>query len=121
MIIFQGDRVLQTKFCITCYMLRFVNNGNMKGMQANVSQQGDSSMTKRYRNKWTLFRKICSEIRSECIKWKVTIPGHSPKTTRGQVLIYQLFALRWWCEDLSQLGNITALAKDHQEFNDTQI
>lgn len=82
----------------------------------------NSGMIKRFRNKWTLFRKICSEIRSECIKWKVNVTGHRPKATRGQILIYQSFALRGWSEDVSQLENTTALGtKDHQEFTDMQI
>lgn len=34
-------------------MLRFINNGNTKSMQTNVSQQGESGKIKKYRNKWT--------------------------------------------------------------------
>lgn len=104
-------------------MLRVVNNGNTKGMSANASQEGESCMIKRYRNKWTWLRKICSELRAECIKWRVNITGHGPETTRGQALIYQSFALCGWSEDLRQLENITALAteEDHQEFNDIEI
>lgn len=97
-----------------------VNNGNTKGMYANVSQQGKSWMIKRYRHKWTLLRKICSEIRSECIKWKANITGHGPRATKGQVLIFQSFALCGWSAGLSQLGN-TALAAADQESNHVQI
>lgn len=60
-------------------MLRFVNNGHTKGMEVNVSQQGKSCMVKRYGNKWTLLRKICSEISLSALSEKqillVMAPG----------------------------------------------
>lgn len=69
-----------------------------------------------------LFQKICSELRSECIKWKVNVTGHGPKTARQQILIYVSLALRGWSKEPCQPENKTALAtEDHQEFNDMQI
>ena len=69
-----------------------------------------------------LLRKICSELRSECIKWKVNITGHGPKIARQQILIYLSLALCGWSKEPCQPENKTALAtEDHQEFNDMQI
>lgn len=69
-----------------------------------------------------LLQKICSELRSECIKWKVNITGHGPKTARQQMLIYLSLALCGWSKEPCQPENKTASAtKDHQEFNDMQI